>query len=108
VNDRNDVPKVVYWHRELPPLDAEAMGEHTVEATSRRVRAILERGGGVWEGCYEELMARTSTRLAQEVKRLGGDFAHVLEESVDSRRDDAAGEAWLHGVFTYVLYRKPA
>src|SRR5580765_4406712 len=29
--------KVVYWHRELPPLDAEPMGEHTVEANSMRV-----------------------------------------------------------------------
>jgi hypothetical protein len=29
--------KVIYWHRELPPFDAEAMGEHVVEAASGRV-----------------------------------------------------------------------
>ena len=25
-------PKVVYWHRELPPLDAELIAQHSVEA----------------------------------------------------------------------------
>jgi len=29
--------KVVYWHRDLPPLDSESLGEHTVEADSMRV-----------------------------------------------------------------------
>jgi hypothetical protein len=24
--------KIVYWHRELPPFDAEAMGEHVVKS----------------------------------------------------------------------------
>jgi hypothetical protein len=28
-----ETSKVVYWHRELPPLDAESIGQHTVEAT---------------------------------------------------------------------------
>ena len=32
----------------------------------------------------------------------------VLSESVDSRHDDVQGEAWLHGRFTYVLYRGDA
>ena len=29
-------PKVIYWHRELPPFAAQPMGEH-VEASSRHV-----------------------------------------------------------------------
>jgi hypothetical protein len=29
--------KMIYWHRELPPVDAEPVGEHIVEATSNRV-----------------------------------------------------------------------
>ena len=33
--------KIVYWHRELPPLDAEPLGEHTVEANSMRVAGSL-------------------------------------------------------------------
>ena len=51
--------KVVYWHRELPPLDAEVIGEHTLEATSMHVPGTLahrvpRRGGKVLvdaEGC---------------------------------------------------------
>jgi roadblock/LC7 domain-containing protein len=30
----SDDGKIVYWHRELPPLEAELVAEHTVEATS--------------------------------------------------------------------------
>ncbi|HXT23368.1 MAG TPA: hypothetical protein VN749_00920 [Candidatus Eisenbacteria bacterium] len=44
--------------------------------------------------------------LEQEVARLGGSYAHVLNESVDSKHDDNSGEAWLHGRFTYMLYRQ--
>jgi len=29
----------------------------------------------------------------------------VLSESVDSKHDPSSSEAWLHGVFTYMLYR---
>jgi hypothetical protein len=54
------------------------------------------------------LMAQARERLEQEIARLGGHYAHVLDESVDSRHDDVAGEAWLHGRFTYMLYRRPA
>jgi hypothetical protein len=97
---------VVFWHRELPPLDAEVMGEHTVEASSERVHGTLTHGGELWDRCYESLMAATRTRLEQEVGRLGGNYAHVLNESIDSRHNDATGEAWLHGRFSYVLSRK--
>lgn len=51
-------------------------------------------------------MAQARTRLEQEVVRLGGHFAHVLDESIDSRHDETTGEAWLHGCFTYMLYRR--
>jgi hypothetical protein len=27
--------KIVYWHRELPPIEADLVAEHTVEATSQ-------------------------------------------------------------------------
>jgi uncharacterized protein (DUF2384 family) len=53
-------------------------------------------------------MANTRTRLAQEVSRLGGHYAHVLDEAIDIRHDDAVVEAWLHGRFAYMLYRCPA
>lgn len=98
--------KIIYWHRELPPFDAEPIGEHTVEASSRRVQNTLVHRDELWDRSYEDLMAQARVRLRQELARLGGDYVHVLDEIVDSRRDDITGEAWLHGCFTYMLYRR--
>jgi hypothetical protein len=100
-------PRVVFWHRDLPPLDAELMDEHTVEATSSRVSGRLAHGDALWDRCYHELMATIEQRLVQEVARLGGHYAHVLDESISPRHDAATGEAWLRGRFSYVLYRRP-
>ena len=36
----NNAP-IVYWHRDLSPLDAELVAEHTVEANSSRVAGTL-------------------------------------------------------------------
>jgi hypothetical protein len=102
----SDTGKIVYWHRELPPWDAELMAEHTLEATSGRVAGTLGHRDELWDRCYQELMANTHARLAQEIARLGGHYAHVSDESIDARHDDAAGEAWLHGRFSYMLYRR--
>lgn len=99
--------KIVYWHRELPPLDAELMAAHTVEANSSRVPGTIAHRGELWDRCYLELMANAESRLMQEVARLGGHFAHVHDEAIDPKHDDAAGEAWLRGRFGYMLYRRP-
>ncbi|RPI57827.1 MAG: hypothetical protein EHM55_00380 [Acidobacteria bacterium] len=99
--------KVVYWHRDLPPLKADLLGEHTVEASSGRVPGTLAHRDELWDRCYDELMASAESRLSQEVARLGGDYAHVHDEELSPKHDDAAGEAWLHGRFTYMLYRAP-
>ena len=99
-------PKIVYWHRELPPLEAELMAEHTVEANSSRVPGTIARRDELWDRCYRDLMTSAEGRLAQEIGRLGGHFAHVHDEVIDPRHDDAAGEAWLHGRFSYMLYRR--
>ena len=100
--------KIVYWHRELPPRDADIVAEHTVEAASARVPGTLAHRDELWSACYDDLMTRTEARLEQEVVRLGGDYAHVLTEAIDARRDDVKGESWLHGRFSYVLYRRPS
>lgn len=97
--------KIIYWHGELPPTVAEVMGEYIVEATSGRVPGTLAHRDELWSRCFEDLMAQVRSRLEQEVLRLGGTCAHVLNESVDSKHDDASGETWLHGRFTYMLYR---
>jgi hypothetical protein len=98
--------KIVFWHRELPPLEAEIVAEHTVEADSSRVQGTLAHRNELWDQCYRELMAKAENRLVQEVLRLGGDFAHVHDEAIEPKHDDAAGEAWLHGRFQYMLYRR--
>jgi len=98
----------VYWHRALPPLGAEPIGEHTLEATSSRVPGTLARRDDLWDRCYRELMANTEFRLVQEIARLGGDCARVYDEAIEPKRDDASGEAWLRGRFSYMLYRQPA
>ncbi len=102
VNDRTKI----YWHHELPPLAADAIGEHTVEATSCHVPGTIAHRDELWTLCYEDLMAQARARLNEERIRLGGDYAHVLSESVDSKHDPVRGEAWLHGLFTYMLYRQ--
>jgi hypothetical protein len=99
--------RIIYWHRELPPFDADAVAEHVIEATSHRVPGTLVHRDELWGQCYETLMTSAAARLEQEVARLGGHYAHVLDESIDSRHDAASGEAWLHGRFTYMLYRRP-
>ena len=99
-------PKIVYWHRELPPLEAEVMAGHTIEANSSRIAGTLAHRDELWDRCYRELMSNAERRLTQEVARLGGRYAHVHDESIHPKRDDAAGEAWLHGRFKYVLLRE--
>jgi hypothetical protein len=54
---------------------------------------------------YRELMDRALLRLAQEIARLGGDYAHVLKEEIEPRHDDRTGEAWMYGRCDYELYR---
>jgi hypothetical protein len=96
---------VIFWHRELPPLDAVPVDEHVVEATSVRVPGTLARRDELWAHCYRDLMNQAVARLRQEVVRLGGHYAHVMDESIRSRHDEATGEAWLTGRFTYTLMR---
>jgi hypothetical protein len=93
-----------YWHRDLPPVDAVPIGEHIVEATSRRVPDTIADREVLWRRANDELMDQARARLAQEIARLGGRYAHVLDESIDTRHDASTGEAWLHGRFTYMLY----
>jgi hypothetical protein len=96
-----------YWHRDLPPFDAEPIDEHTIEAVSKRVPHTMAFADELWNQCYEELMLQAGRRLEQELARLKGDYAHVLDEHVESKYDGAKGESWLLGRFRYVLYRQP-
>jgi len=62
--------RIIYWHRELPPFDADAVAEHSIEATSSRVPGTLVHRDELWGRCYENLMAHAVSRLEQEVVRL--------------------------------------
>ena len=105
MNAAHDDLKSVYWHRDLPPLDGEILHEHVLEATSDRVSGSIVRYGDLWDRCYASLMGHTTDRLVQEMARLGGHYAHVLDEHIDSKRDDRTNESWLQGRFSYVLYK---
>ena len=104
--DSDSKVPIVYWHRDLPPVTAEVIGEHTLEATSVRVAGTLAHRDELWDRCHQDLMARACIRLEQEVARLHGHYAHVFGEAIDARHDDTTCEAWLQGRFTYVLYRR--
>jgi hypothetical protein len=100
-----DPARVIYWRRDLPPIEANAAGEHTIEADSVRVAGTLEHRDELWDRCRTDLTARLSYRLEQEVRRLGGQYAHVLNERIATKHDPVTSEAWLYGCFTYMLYR---
>ena len=104
-NDREERMAKVYWHRELPPGDAEPLAEHTVEADSVHVPGVFRHREDLWDRCQSDLTNTVVDRLDQEVRRLGGRCAHVLREQVDAKHDDTRDEAWLHGRYTYMLYR---
>ena len=75
--------------------------------TASRVAGTLAHRSELWDECYQDLMRNAESRLVEEITRLGGQFAHVHGESIGVKHDDAAGEAWLHGSFTYILYGQP-
>jgi hypothetical protein len=95
----------IYWHRELPPLDATMIAEDELEAVSFRVPGPMKHRDELWQDCYRDLMRETVSRLGQEVARHHGRYAHVLKESIDSRHDDATGQRWLHGRFRFTVLR---
>jgi len=96
---------VVYWHQHLPPLTAEPVDEHTIEADSFRVPGTMAHRDELWDACERGLTGELERRLMREVDRLGGRCARVLDEHLDVKHDTATDEAWLHGRYTYMLYR---
>jgi hypothetical protein len=67
------------------------MGEHIIEAASARVPSTVAHRDELWDRCHQNLTAQICHRLEQEVLRLGGSYAHVLDESIDSGCDDVTG-----------------
>jgi hypothetical protein len=96
----------IYWHRDLPPLDAELMGEHSVDAVSESVAYRFDERDELWQRCSASLRERLAERLEAEIDRLGGDYVHVLEEDVTPHVDHPTGKYWLIGRVRYTLYRR--
>jgi hypothetical protein len=99
--------EIVYWRRELPPSSEQMEGEHEITAGSDRVHYSYAERSALWGRCYESLMSHLRERIIQEVARLGGSCAHVTDEAIRARQDDAAGEFWLEGTFRFVMYVHP-
>jgi hypothetical protein len=89
---------IVYWHHQLPPFDAELLGEHVLEATGGREQGSLAHRDELWDSSYRDLMANTEERFAQEVARVGGHYAHVLDESIPR-----SGSSVFRGVTDFVM-----
>jgi hypothetical protein len=66
---------------------------------------FTHRDDRLWLNCEQDLAHNASLRLDQEVRRLGGRCARIVDERVAPKFDEARGEAWLHGSYTYMLYR---
>jgi hypothetical protein len=99
--------QVIYWRRDLPPLSEVVEGTHEVEADSPKIHNDLTRRPELWKQCYAPLLEAAERRATQELARLGGSCAHMLDEQIVAKLDDATGEFWLHGRFRFVMYRHP-
>lgn len=99
--------KVIFWRRELPPLSEQIEGEHEVEAESPRLHCDYGNRQALWGTCYPLLLEQAEKRISEEVARLGGSCAHVLDEAITAKLDDAQAEFALHGRFRYVMYVHP-
>ena len=100
-------PPRIYAHRELPPIDEEIAGEQVVEAASDPIPYVWTERDALWQRCHDSLMRRAHERIEQEVIRLGGSSAHLLEEIIEPKIDHATEQYQLVGRFAFVMYRTP-
>ena len=101
-------PTRIYWHHELPPLEHDPVSEHVVQARSDVVPYRPGHLDDLNEACLASLRNAAAHRLEQELDRLGGDSAHVTDEEIEAKHDEASATFSLQGTYTYVLYRAPA
>jgi hypothetical protein len=98
---------IVYWRRDLPPMSEQIEGTHEVEAESPHIHYDFGRRAEMWAKCYGPLQLEAEERIRQEVLRLGGSCAHVVDEAIRSKTNDAEGLFWLRGRFRFVMYVHP-
>lgn len=93
----------VFFGRDLPPLGEVVEGEHTIEADSPAL-PIDACHDALWDDGSSALQTEVTRRIEQELLRLGGSCAHVVEARLEPKVDYATGKMWLHGRYAYVLY----
>ncbi len=97
--------KRIFWHGDLPPLEAEMLDEHWVVARSDAVKYRFDHKTELWAQCVDSLRVNLEHRLGQEIRRLGGDYAHILDERVVPKIDHESDTYCLEGRYDYVLFR---
>ena len=100
-------PTRIYWHHDLPPLAHDPVSEHVVQARSDVVPYRPGHLEDLNEACLASLRKAAVHRLEQELDRLGGSSAHVTDEEIEAKHDEATTDFSLQGTYTYVLYRAP-
>ena len=102
-----DKDKLVYWHRDLPPLHDRIEGEHHITAKSDVLTYDRMHADELWGKCFPSLERTLEDRLAQEIKRQSGHCAHVVEEHIHKKINHDTQTYWLEGEYVYVLYLAP-
>jgi len=82
-------------------------GTYEVEAESPRIDYDLTHRSELWKQSYPPLLEAAERRATQELVRLGGSCAHIIDEQIVAKIDDTTGTFWLHGGFRFVMYRHP-
>ena len=69
---RVDAPqKRIFWHADLPPLEAELVDEYRVIARSERIEYRFDRRTELWHRCVDSLRENLEHRIGQELDRMG-------------------------------------
>ena len=74
------------------PFDGEAIGNHVIEQSSRRVPGTLAHRDELWNQRSEDVMDRIRIfRAEEEIARLGDNYSSALAESLNSKHDAVNG-----------------
>jgi len=100
--------KRIYWHSDLPPLEDKIAGKYQVTAESDPIPLDYRHKDELRGRSEPSLALRLEDRLGQEIDRLGGHCAHILEEHITPVIDYHNNQYRLRGTYTYVLFLAPA
>lgn len=94
----------IFWYHELPPLSAQVLDTHVLEAQSDPIPWRFADRETLWAESQPSLDAAVRERLTQELDRLGAAYAHVVDEHIEEHTDPATATFELRGRYDYVAY----